>query len=236
MNATDADVGRSAEITYALADLQPAAAQSQRQGQGRRLGGEPNRLQATSDENDAGMCVEKFYIDPQFGVVTARTPLDHEQRAVYKCRVLAVDSGEPPNTGQIDACKPRVITATLRNSHTRIHARPLPEIYLGGGPEGRGIPSVPFLFSFFPAFLPLSPSFSPHRLTPQIQLRDVGYAGSSQGRTTFAAIIKRVHWSLNTSMRLGQSASCKRIFGVIRAREMCLVAANVPFVLNEIQN
>jgi len=96
VNATDADVGRSAEITYALADLQPAAAQSQGQGQGRRL-------QATRDENDAGMCVDKFYIDPQFGVVTARTPLNHEQRAVYKCRVLAVDSGEPPNTGQTDA-------------------------------------------------------------------------------------------------------------------------------------
>jgi len=28
------------------------------------------------------------------------TPLDYEQRAIYKCRVLAVDAGDPPNTGQ----------------------------------------------------------------------------------------------------------------------------------------
>ena len=106
MNASDADVGRSAEITYALADLQPAASQSQGQGQGSRLVGEHNRPQATKDEDDAGECVEKFYIDPQFGVVTARMPLNHEQRAVYRCRVLAVDAGEPPNTGQTDAYTP----------------------------------------------------------------------------------------------------------------------------------
>jgi len=99
VNASDADVGQSAEVTYALADLQPADSQ----GQGRQLYDESNELEATKEvgqgDVDAGLCVEKFYIDSRVGVVTARTPLDYEQRPIYKCRVLAVDAGEPPNTG-----------------------------------------------------------------------------------------------------------------------------------------
>jgi len=49
---------------------------------------------------DVGQCVEKFYIEPLSGMITAKMKLDYEQRAIYKCRVLAVDAGEPPNTGQ----------------------------------------------------------------------------------------------------------------------------------------
>jgi len=94
VNASDADVGRNAEITYAMADLdlQPADSQGQGQGQGRQL--------ETTKDGDAGLCVDKFHIDAHTGVVTAKTPLDYEQRPVYKCRVLAVDAGTPPNTGQ----------------------------------------------------------------------------------------------------------------------------------------
>jgi len=98
VNASDEDVGQSAEITYALADLQPS--DSQGQGHGRQLHSKSRRNDGGQDDVDAGLCVEKFYIDSQFGVVTAKKRLDYEQRAIYKCRVLAVDGGEPPNTGQ----------------------------------------------------------------------------------------------------------------------------------------
>ena len=84
MNASDADVGRNAEVTYALTDLDPddTEGQGHDEGQGRD-----------------GACVEKFVVDPESGEVTARTRLDHEQQAVYQCRLLAVDAGQPPNTG-----------------------------------------------------------------------------------------------------------------------------------------
>ena len=96
MNASDADIGRNAEITYALADLQPENSQGQGRGQGQ---GRPVMEDGGAGE-DAGVCVEKFVVNSETGVVTAKTPLDHEQRAVYECRVLAFDAGEPPNTGQ----------------------------------------------------------------------------------------------------------------------------------------
>jgi len=106
VNASDADVGRNAEITYALADLQPPESEGQGQGQvqGRQLHGDSNQLQAMKGgrqgDADDDLCVKKFHIDSHAGVVTAKTKLDYEQRAIYKCRVLAVDAGEPPNTGQ----------------------------------------------------------------------------------------------------------------------------------------
>jgi len=106
VNASDEDVGQNAEITYALADLQPTETQGQSQGQGQRrqIHTESSQLLARNDggedDIDASLCVEKFYIDSDTGVVTAKTPLDYEQRAIYRCRVLAVDAGEPPNTGQ----------------------------------------------------------------------------------------------------------------------------------------
>jgi len=103
VNASDEDVGKNAEITYALADLQPTESQGQGQGQRRQLHTESSQLLARNDveedDIDAGLCVEKFNIDSEIGVVTAKTPLDYEQRAIYRCRVLAVDAGEPPNTG-----------------------------------------------------------------------------------------------------------------------------------------
>lgn len=100
MNATDDDIGQNAEIMYALADFQP----SEGQGQGQGLGRESRRLKARNDggqgQND-GLCVEKFHIDSDIGVVTAKMRLDYEQQVIYKCRVLAVDAGEPPNTGMM---------------------------------------------------------------------------------------------------------------------------------------
>jgi len=89
VNASDADVGRNAEITYVLADLEPEDTQGQGQGEGR----------GWMKDDGEGVCVEKFVIDSESGAVTARTRLDHEQRSVYRCRVLAIDAGQPPNTG-----------------------------------------------------------------------------------------------------------------------------------------
>jgi len=104
VNASDDDVGRNAEITYALADIEPP---SEGQGQGHSRHVQSSRLQARTgggggqeELDDVDLCAEKFNIDPQLGVVTAKTRLDYEQRAIYRCRVLAVDAGQPPNTGQ----------------------------------------------------------------------------------------------------------------------------------------
>ena len=91
-------MGESAEITYALADFDPADSEGQVQGQRDKLRGESNQLK--NDDDSAGLCVENFNIDRHVGVVTAKTKLNYEQRAIYKCRVLAVDAGQPPNTGQ----------------------------------------------------------------------------------------------------------------------------------------
>ena len=54
------------------------------------------------EDREAGRCVAKFAVDSETGIVTAKTRLDHEQRSVYQCRLIAVDAGEPPNTGQTD--------------------------------------------------------------------------------------------------------------------------------------
>ena len=123
MNASDADVGHSAEITYALADLPPPTkgrGQRRGQGQGRRQhGGETRAMRdgrLPGDGSDSVGCVEKFHIDSRVGMVTAKTPLDYEQRAVYRCRVLAVDAGEPPNTGLSDALTPATLLHCFMNA------------------------------------------------------------------------------------------------------------------------
>jgi len=96
VNTSDADVGRNSEVTYALADLDPDI-----QRQGRRSNRPRATKQREADDDNVGHCVERFHIDALVGIVTAKTPLDYEQQAVYRCRVLAVDGGDPPNTGNL---------------------------------------------------------------------------------------------------------------------------------------
>jgi len=84
----------------------------------------------------------------------------------------------------------------------------------------------------FPSLLSLSPLFRHLKVAPP-----KGFGGSafssSAGRTTFAAN-GHIPWALDyTKMRL--RSRLQTHFGVLKAQETCLLAANVVlFLLNEI--
>jgi hypothetical protein len=111
VNASDLDSGPNGVISYILTDdFQADVVEGDyRQKTERR---QPDRGSSfVSRRQDTGgkmrsenseitdVCSDKFAVDSMSGVVTAKTSLDFEQQASYRCRLLAVDDGTPPQTG-----------------------------------------------------------------------------------------------------------------------------------------
>jgi hypothetical protein len=110
VNASDLDSGPNGVISYILTDdFQAGAVERDRQKTERRQPDQGSSFVSRRHDNGAttrsenseitDVCSDKFAVDSLSGVVSAKMSLDFEQQASYRCRLLAVDDGTPPQTG-----------------------------------------------------------------------------------------------------------------------------------------
>jgi len=113
LNASDLDSGRNGLINYIITDdLRPNVDdkhdRQQHVGRQYEMSGIEHVEYGAGEHGDDGTrwdikdeCNDKFTVDSMSGLVTAKTSLNFEQQADYKCRILAVDGGTPPQTGML---------------------------------------------------------------------------------------------------------------------------------------
>ena len=87
---------RNSRPTATAEKLEHANIYNSRTEERRKYETEVKRSLATTE----GDCVGSVNVDKDSGVVTVVGLIDFEYSAVISCRILAIDSGSPPNTGE----------------------------------------------------------------------------------------------------------------------------------------
>ena len=105
VSAVDDDQDDNALIHYILdrdRDTRDGTRRPQKDGR-KRQGGVEDRGGRGQSELNGGECVDRVNVDKDSGLVTVSGLIDFEYTPVLRCRILAVDSGSPPKTGNRSA-------------------------------------------------------------------------------------------------------------------------------------